>query len=270
MPGRERSRRFLRRRRQISTPAVVSLFCFPFAGGNAYSYRGLEACCPPELSLCCLELPGRGRRTREPLCRSLDALADDALAQLKTRLRGRYALFGHSMGAALAYLCALRIRDQGLLPPEALFLSGKAAPKFSSGGSRHLLPRPEFLRMLQDLGGCPPELMQEEGLIEYFEPILRADFQVVETWQPSAGEPLDIPLIVMRGEADSVSREQAMGWARETSGPFRLHEFDGGHFFIQHHWSRIASIIGQRLKPENSSQEFLFAPIGGCLQGKPG
>src|ERR1019366_1340812 len=97
--------------------------------------------------------------------------------------KGRYALFGHSMGATLAYLCLLRIRRAGLPLPEALILSGKSAPTIASKDMRYLLPRAEFVAMLHNMGGCSPEILQEEELLDYFEPILRADFQAVETWQ---------------------------------------------------------------------------------------
>ena len=237
-----------RRNRQINHHNPISLYCLPYAGGNAFSYRPLSACCPPELVVSGVELPGRGLRTNEALCISLEKLADDVFSQLRVNIaKGRYALFGHSMGAALAYLCLLRIRRAGLPLPEALFVSGKEAPTVSKGKVRHLLPRPAFIKMLHDLGGCPSEILQNEDILNYFEPILRADFQAVETWQHRAEEPLPVPLVVLFGRDDDVDRDEASAWSLETSGSFHLHELDGGHFFIQHHWKKIASIIGTTL-----------------------
>lgn len=195
-----------------------------------------------------MELPGRGRRAGEALRYSLEDLADDAFAQLRENLdKGHYALFGHSMGAALAYLCLLRIRSAGLPLPEALFLSGKAAPGVVQDKGRHRLPRPEFLEMLRAMGGCPPEILQHQELIDYFEPILRADFQAIETWRHRPEEPLPVPLVVLIGRDDEVTRDKAAAWSQVTSGEFRLHEFDGDHFFIQRHWEPIASLIGATL-----------------------
>jgi len=237
-----------RRKRQISRPAPVSLYCLPYAGGNAFSYRPLEACRPPGLTVSGIELPGRGRRSGEALRHSLEELADDAFAQLRGNLgTGRYALFGHSMGAALAYLCLQRIRDAGLALPEALFLSGKAAPGVIQDKGRHRLPRPQFIEMLHNLGGCPPEILQHQELLDYFEPILRADFQAIETWRHRPAEPLPVPLVVLVGREDEVTRDHAAAWSRETSGEFQLHEFDGDHFFIHRHWTRIAALIAATL-----------------------
>ena len=83
--------------------------------------------------------------------------------------------------------------------------------------------------------------------MDYFEPILRADFQAVETWEYRPETPLPVPLIVLHGRHDGVSTAEAAAWAAETSSRFELHEFDGDHFFIQQHWPKIASIIATTL-----------------------
>lgn len=235
--------------RQISRSESVTLYCLPYAGGNSFSYRPLEACCPPHLKVAGVELPGRGRRAGETLRHCLEELADDVFQQLRPAVgSGRYALFGHSMGAALAYLTLRRIRRAGLALPEALIVSGKSAPGVAEKKTRHLMPRPEFVQMLHELGGCPPEILQEEELLDYFEPILRADFRAVETWQPRPEAPLAVPLVVLHGRDDEVTRDEAAAWACETSAPFQLHEFDGDHFFIQRHWAQIAALIGAALE----------------------
>ena len=171
----------------------MHLFCIPFAGGNAWAYRALERFVSPEITVDGLELPGRGRRSDEPLRGSLDELANDVFNQIRARaVTGRYAIFGHSMGALLAYLAAHRIRRAGLPPPEALFLSGSSAPASRPVRQRHLLPSPEFAAMLRELGGCPPQVLEDAGLFEFFEPILRADFKAVEAWQRPEAPPLDL------------------------------------------------------------------------------
>lgn len=234
----------------------VSLYCFPYAGGNAWSYRPLASCCPPGLTLTGIELPGHGRRSGEALCRDLEALADDCFVQLRPALtRGPYALFGHSMGALLAYLCALRIQQAALPLPKALFLSGQSAPGLARETRRHQLPHDEFLRMLQTLGGCPPELLQQEELIVYLEPILRADFEAVETWQSGRQESaLPIPIILFQGSGEDLAPEAILAWSRHTTSGFELHHLEGGHFFIQDHGQAIASIIASTLNTIPTAQ----------------
>lgn len=226
----------------------MNLFCIPYAGGNAWSYRALERSLSPGIALEALELPGRGRRGLEPLCSSLEELADDVFQQIRGRaITGRYALYGHSMGAMLAFLTAHRIRSAGLAQPEALFLSGSDAPASRQVRQRHLLPAQQFVAMLHELGGCPPQILEDQEMLEYFEPILRADFKAVETWRRQDQAPLDRPLVVMVGRDDDTTVADAAAWASETTASCRVHEFSGDHFFILQHWDEIGATIQRQL-----------------------
>ena len=226
----------------------MKIFCLPFAGGNSHSYRALQAYLPAAMTVQGVELPGRGIRAAEPLCRSLEALADDLYGHLaRDFAAGVYALFGHSMGAATAYLLMLRIRAGGLPLPHAVVLSGKSAPSLAESRSRHLLGTVAFRAMLKQMGGCPPEVLAEKELMDYFEPILRADFEAVETWRPARGEPLDVPALVLHGRQDEMPRAHLEAWASEFSSPVEFHEFEGGHFFIQRHWAQIARLVVKRI-----------------------
>jgi surfactin synthase thioesterase subunit len=226
----------------------MRLFCIPYAGGNAWSYRALERHVSPGVTLEGLELPGRGRRGLERLCTSLDELADDVFRQIEARaVTGRYAIYGHSMGALLAYLTAHRIRRAGLTPPESLFLSGSSAPRAPRERERHLLPPAEFVTMLRELGGCPPQVLEDAEMLEFFEPILRADFKAVETWHAPPAPPLDVPLVVMVGDDDEATAADVAGWAAETTAPCRMVEFSGDHFFILRHWEAIGATIQRQL-----------------------
>lgn len=195
-----------------------------------------------------LELPGRGRRGLEPLCASLEELADDVFRQIQQRgIATPYALYGHSMGALLAFLAAHRIRAAGFARPQALFLSGSSAPASRELRRRHLLPPAEFKTMLRELGGCPPQVLDDPELLDFFQPILRADFKAVETWHRQDQPPLDIPFVVMSGLEDDSDAGDAGGWASETTAECRQMEFSGDHFFILRHWDQIGATIQHQL-----------------------
>jgi surfactin synthase thioesterase subunit len=224
------------------------LYCFPFAGGNAWSYRTLQAKLSSFVTVEGLELPGRGRRGGEALCPSLEGLADDLFAQLRSRPdAGPFAFYGHSMGALLALLTARRLRNAGLMPPTAMFLSGSDAPSAMPVRTRHLMPHAEFVTMLEDMGGCPPAVLQDRELVAFFEPILRADFQAVETWDRRPDRPLDVPLVVMHGDEDETSLDGARAWRQETTVSCETHTFPGGHFFILDQIPAIAALIETQL-----------------------
>lgn len=226
----------------------MHLFCIPYAGGNAWSYRALERFVSPGITLEGLELPGRGRRGLEPLRASLDELADDVFSQITARgVTGRYAIYGHSMGALLAYLATHRLLGAGLKAPEALFLSGSSAPATMPVRERHRLPPAEFVTMLRELGGCPPQVLENTELLEFFEPILRADFKAVETWRPPVLPRLDLPFVVIGGDRDEVTSAEIQAWTTETTGPCQVLELDGDHFFILQHWETIGTAIQRQL-----------------------
>ena len=223
----------------------MKIHCVPYAGGNAHSYRPLQAHLPA-FAVEGLELPGRGSRVGEPLSRSLEGMAGDLFSRAAAAfMAGPYVLFGHSMGAALAYLLLHRIREAGLPPPRAVVLSGKSAPSIPESRARHRLVGHEFRDMLARLGGCPPEVIAEQELMDYFEPILRADFEAVETWRPARREPLNVPALVLHGREDEIPRSSQEAWTAEFTVPIELHEFDWGHFFIQQHWPAIARLVIQ-------------------------
>ncbi len=58
------------------------------------------------------------------------------------------------------------------------------------------LPREEFLDALKSLGGCPEAVLNSKELMDYFEPILRADFQAIETMVYNESKPFDITMNV--------------------------------------------------------------------------
>lgn len=225
-----------------------TLFCFPYAGGNSFAYRPLRELQPAGLNVVGIELPGRGARSAEALCTSLDLLAEDAFRQLSDQIASApYALFGHSMGASLAYMTACRLRKAGFPLPAALILSGREAPSARVPKQRHLLPKEAFFAELLTLGGCPPQILADSELLAYFEPILRADFKAVETWRVQEESPLDIPFTIMIGQDDDISEADAMKWSGYTTRSLELHRFAGDHFFILRNWSEIMRLIAGRL-----------------------
>lgn len=227
----------------------MQLFCFPFAGGGAYSYRRLYPHWASFITPHTLELPGRGGRGREPLLLEISGLVEDSLARVVPQLSSApYAFFGHSMGALLAFLLTHKILALGLAPPCQLFLSGRTAPGVPDRvPSRHLLPRQEFLAMLDQFAGSPQEVLANQELMEYFEPVLRADFQASGSYRHHNLPPLPVPITLLYGENEGYSREQFMEWQKETSHHLAAHCYPGGHFFIFEQSAEIGELISVTL-----------------------
>lgn len=217
------------------------LFFLHFAGGNCYSFNFLAPLLK-EFELVPLELPGRGKRMSEPLLKDFELAARDIFDQInKRRHSSDYLIFGHSMGAYLALRVANLLKIAAPLPL-CVIVSGNAGPGVHDKTKRHLLGKEEFTDMLRTLGGVSEEVLANKELLEFFDPILRADFEIAEENEIEKEPPLSIPLCAIMGtEEEKVG--QITNWNRYTLSHFTCEVLEGGHFFIHKHPQRIAGII---------------------------
>ncbi|MFF4591167.1 ACP S-malonyltransferase [Streptomyces sp. NPDC001388] len=223
------------------------LFYVAYAGGDERAYAGLAEHCPG-IDVVALERPGRGRRTSEPLLREPAAIVDDLLAQLRDRLDGPYALYGHSLGARLAFLLCHRLRAEGLPEPAHLFVSGESGPAIPSRErDTWRLPTEDFWQRLKQLGGIPSELWDHADLMVFYERVLRADFAALGAYEHTDQPPLDLPVTAMYGEDEWFTRADIDAWQRETTRPLTVHRFPGDHFFIREQWPALGRIVTSRL-----------------------
>lgn len=220
---------------RISKPSF-RLFCFPYAGGNANSFRQWRRHFPQELDLCLAHLPGRGTRVNEPTFRRLPELIGVLAEQIEPYIHDQFAFYGHSLGALVSFELArelLRRYDRG---PRHLFLSGSRAPQRRDDDRQtYDLPHDEFIAHLRELNGTPEELLNNPEMLELFMPTLRADFELNETYEYRSGPPLPCPLNTYGGLQDtSVTVEDLRAWQSQTMATCDLKMFEGDHFFILH------------------------------------
>lgn len=227
----------------------LRLFAFPYAGGSSNIYYEWKSFLPDEVDFCPVELPGRGRRLTEPLCQDMSCLVDDVHEQVKGQLDLPFAFFGYSMGALLAYELAGRLRKQGRMPV-ALFIAASRAPHLS----RQIpdtgdLSDEALIERLRELNGTPKEVWQNQELLEFVLPILRADFSVVSHYTYKPESPLSCPVVAFGGELDpDVSEDALIAWKQHSDCSFRHYVFPGDHFFIQTSKDELLSTFCQELQ----------------------
>ncbi len=214
----------------------MRLFCFPFAGGSKYSFVSFQEHCPEGLELFPVDYPGRGSRFQEPLLKSVEALVEDVFDQIKNHLDVPFAFYGHSMGTVVATLLYWKLKKEQLPLPNHLYLSGRGGPNTeNTDRDWHKLPQDAFYNKLKELGGSPKEVLEDSRLMEIIEPIVRADFQAIETFTYSKVEKSPIPVTVMIGKEEETDRADALEWQAISDLPIEILEFEGGHFFIFEH-----------------------------------
>ena len=239
--------RFLRPRPVVAPR--LRLFCFPYAGGSATAYHPWPTALPADIELVAVQYPGRATRMREAPCTRMEALLDDIERGIVGQLDRPYAFFGHSMGATVAHELTRRLLAGSRPPPRQLFISGRSAPQLPSRRAAiHALPEAEFIASMRDFNGTPAEIFEHRELMEMMLPIIRADFQVLETWSYEDRGAIDIPLSVFGGIADpGVPIENLDAWACCTTARFKRHMFPGDHFFLQQHYPAMLNIIARTL-----------------------
>jgi medium-chain acyl-[acyl-carrier-protein] hydrolase len=213
--------------------ASLRLFCFPYAGGGSHIFRAWVDSFPDWVELYAANLPGRGNRVNEPLCTSLMQVTQSLAQNIERYLDKKIAFFGHSMGALLSFELCRQLRRTRGIEPDYLFVSGHRAPHLKDGAPVHNLPDAEFLEKVRELNGTPPEILENAELIEFMLPILRADFQMLETYSFLPDFRLNCPMEAYGGLEDSeTSYEEISAWRDHTSNSFAQRMFPGDHFFI--------------------------------------
>ena len=222
----------------------------PYAGANRYAYKVLENEFPSSIIIHPLELPGRGMRFTEKLLTSLDAAVEDIYMQMSPFLQSPYAIFGHSLGAVLGYLVTRKILSYNIHPPFHLFCSGRSGLWNENPQAWYLLPSVEFWGKISGLGGLPEPLSMNDEIKIIFEPILRADFEMVQSVEQKKhlmAVPMGIPVTVFLGEDDRITNEPS-SWHKYTIEAPVLHYFRGGHFFFLENQRRLVQLILETLQ----------------------
>lgn len=224
-----------------------SLLCIPSAGlGVAPFFPWAEAFLG-FANVWGARLPGREKRILEEPLTTIETMAA-ALAESASEVAAadELIMFGHCSGALIAYELAHLIassREPGSL---ILIVSSQLIPTVDRH-SNHLsvanMSTPELIEYLRDIGGTPEDILHDEDLMELVEPVIRADVTAVENYRHPAHRPtLSIPLLAVGGRNDIVVDDSELRkWSIFSSGPFRVHQFDGDHFYAT---QRIDQVTG--------------------------
>lgn len=231
--------------------ARLRLFCFPHAGGGILNYYTWPRELPDSVEVCLAQLPGRdSRRNESPITRA-PAMVREAARELLPYFDKPFALFGHSMGSLISFELVRLLRKEYGIRTRHLFVSGHRAPQLPRRNQTivHKLPEQEFLDELKRLNGTPRTVLDSPELMSMMAPVLRADFELVETYVYLEEPPLDCPIMAFGGLSDpETTEEEAGAWRTQTKAMFSLKMFPGDHFFLNDVRPQVLRILSQRLE----------------------
>lgn len=229
-------------------PAPLTLFSLPCAGASAAMYLRWRRELPSWVRIHPMELPGRGGRLHEAPEKTFEALAASLCDEIGAYPSRRYALFGHSMGALLAYRIAhyLRLRVRPL--PVALLVCACAAP--SRQDWKRYADKDSDASLIAELrkqDGTPEEVFQNPELLSMTLALLGEDYRFCASFRYQELPPLPIPIHVFGGRADEIDVSALEAWRLESTRSFSLDWFDGGHFLLRQNEDAFLSVLVQRL-----------------------
>jgi surfactin synthase thioesterase subunit len=225
----------------------LTLFCLPCAGASAAMYFRWRRVLPASIDVAPLELPGRGSCMAQPPIDDFERLTAHLGRQLAARAHTPYALFGHSMGALLAYGLAQRLRRSGAPLPQAMFLSASAAPSERSVERYADQDDASLIDDLRRQGGTPGQVFEEPELLRMTLDLLAADYRVCQSFVHADLPPLPLPMHVFGGRDDDIAEHRLLAWQRESTAPLTLDWFDGGHFYLRRQEQPLLARIRSRL-----------------------
>jgi medium-chain acyl-[acyl-carrier-protein] hydrolase len=172
----------------------------------------------------------------------------DALSAV---LKSPFAIFGHSMGAFIAFELAREIQRRGLSSPVRLFVSACRAPQIPDPDPPlYTMEKDDLARELRRLNGIPAEVLENQEYMELILPLLKADFELCDTYTYRSGELLDCGISAFRGRDDwKVRSEHITPWGAHTKAGYIERICPGDHFFLNSSQGDLLAAIAADLLP---------------------
>ncbi|CAM3971828.1 thioesterase II family protein [Kibdelosporangium persicum] len=240
------------RRFSPAPEATARLVCLPHAGGAASYYLPVAKALAPKVEVLAIQYPGRQDRRSEPCLETCQKMADGVFAALKPWTDKPLTVFGHSMGASVAFELVRRLEDAGVRPT-ALFASGRRAPSRNRDERVHTLDDNGLIAEVKRLGGAGSHLLDDEDIRSMVLPAIRGDYRAAETYRWTPGPKLTTPIFAFTGTADpKVDEDEARAWAEHTTGRFVFRSFPGDHFYIDTNADAVIGAIAEHIEADQA------------------
>lgn len=188
-----------------------------------------------------IQYPFREQKVNIPMPKTIQQLAFNIFAENKSFFTGDYAIWGHSMGSSVGYETVMFCQKIINNPPLVFFSSGASSPcdkntKLNNGSIN---------KTLLNYGGINSDMLNNEAFMQYFKPIIEADFNILSNYCDNEKIPLSCPLILLQGTEDDATTNN---WVKYTNHPIKLYNFKGGHFFIENYKTEIIHLMENEVR----------------------
>lgn len=235
----------------------MRLFCFPWAGGFSVIYNFWKNTDFP--TVIAMDYPGHGKRFQQKLVTDFKQMVKDAVEQVLRQSNGEpLCLFGHSMGALIAFETSHMLQNRGV-EIKWLFVSGMCAPK--SWEVHDVENKADVFNKVQQLQGTPKEVLDNPHLLELFMPIIQSDYLALNQYKYEYRQLLQCPITVYSGIGDVNMYRCRDGWKEETALSCTFMDYPGEHFYIKEYHREIMWDIKnaiQSLKEKDESRGFIM------------
>lgn len=223
------------------------LFCFPYAGSGVSIFGQMARALGSEVELIGLQLPGREEQSDVEAFRRMNELIEEAIAVFPD-IDGEFYIFGHSLGAIVAYEFVLALQHGGRKLPTALFVSGCDAPLEAAHSRLHQLEENDFVKaVIERYESIQTASEREKSLLENQE-LLRADLELLETYRPKM-ETVRVPVTAVCGRRDALTDIKKMkDWVRLCEEDFSFRFIDGGHRLVTEHRAELSNILKEEMR----------------------
>jgi surfactin synthase thioesterase subunit len=225
--------------------ANINLVCLPFAGAGASTFNEWLSI-SDHVRVVAVELPGRETKFTERLYthveEAVSGIIPELLRDIDTFLP--VVLFGHSLGAILAFELASALEKLDQVTIAAVIVSGSPNPWELREQRATGLPDDEFFQRVNKFAGYNHPAIDNPMFRELFLPVLRADVEMHEHYKPKNNERIDAPIVTLRGSQDElVSAEQKLRWNQASLKQVTHKELPGGHMYLVDHAKDIVALI---------------------------
>lgn len=219
---------------RINPSAKLRLFCFPYAGGGTTIYSDWADLLPMAIELVCIQPPGRGTHFNTSCINDMELMTSQLASAITPLLDKPFVFFGHSLGSRVAFELAAKLKSLNYNLPNHFIASGSRAPhKRVNKRPIHNLTNKEFIAELKRLNGTPTVILENQELMEFLMPMLRADFEIAYSHQYEGKQKINCPVSIFGGTEDKdVSLDDLNSWTDLFSQENEIQTFKNGHFFI--------------------------------------